>query len=74
MVVVLLILSLILVFWVTKLSASVNELRKINQYNLDVFNQKFNDIEQAFDFEKEQRELLLERIHDLERENHKILD
>lgn len=74
MVVVLLILSLILVFWVTRLSASVNELRKTNQYNLDVFNQKFNDIEQAFDFEKEQRELLLERIHELERENHKILD
>ena len=74
MVVVLLILSLILVFWVARLSASVNELRKTSQYNLDVFNQKFNDIEQAFDFEKEQRELLLERIHDLERENHKILD
>lgn len=74
MLIVLLILSLILVFYTTKLNASVDELKKTNQYNLDVLNQKLKDIEQSFDFEKEQRGLLLERIHDLEKENRKISD
>lgn len=66
--------TLVLGFWVFKLSNQVKELRNINQYNLEVYQQKFSDIEDAFRFEKEQRDHLLERIHDLEKESNKNPD
>lgn len=66
MLVVLMITCLILVFWVAKLSSKVEEQQKINQYNFDVYQRQFKEIEQAFGSEKEQREHLLDRIHDLE--------
>lgn len=66
--------TLVLGFWVLKLSSQVKELRNINQYNLEVYQQKFSDIEDAFRFEKEQRDHLLERINDLEKEINKISD
>lgn len=66
--------TLVLGFWVLKLSSQVKELRSINQYNLEVYQQKFSDVEDAFRFEKEQRDHLLERINDLEKEINKISD
>ena len=74
MLTVIFIVSLILVFWVTKLSAEVKELRSINQYNFEVYQKKFADIEDAFRFEKEQYDHLLERIHDLEKEQNKHIN
>lgn len=74
MLTVIFVVSLILIFWVTKLNAEVKELRSINQYNFEVYQKKFADIEDAFRFEKEQYDHLLERIHDLERERNKHID
>ncbi|MFS1586871.1 hypothetical protein ACLIL3_014105 [Acinetobacter radioresistens] len=71
---VLFVTSLILIFWVTKLNGEVKELRGINQYNFEVYQKKFADIEDAFRFEKEQRDHLLERIHDMERDQNKYIE
>lgn len=71
---VLFVTSLILIFWVTKLNGEVKELRGINQYNFEVYQKKFADIEDAFRFEKEQRDHLLERIHDMERGQNKYIE
>lgn len=65
------IVCLLLIFWVTKLSASIDELRRINQYNLEVFTKKFEDIEMFFKSDRDEMEQLLDRIHDLEKENRK---
>jgi len=70
MIIVLLIACLILIYWVTKLSANLEELRKINQYNFEVYSNKFKDIEDSFKHEREQREQLLERIRDIEKTKH----
>lgn len=67
MIAVLVVTCLILVFWVTKLSVKLSEQQKISQYNLERFEKKFEDIDQVFDFEREQREITLERLRDLER-------
>jgi len=67
MIAVLVVTCLILVFWVTKLSVKLSEQQKISQYNLERFEKKFEDIDQLFDFEREQREITLERLRDLER-------
>lgn len=69
MLTVLIIACVILVLWVARLNTEVEELIKTNQYNLDVFNQKFSDIESGFKSDQEQMEHLLGRIHDLEKEN-----
>ena len=61
------IVCLLLIFWVTKLSASIDELRRINQYNLEVFTKKFEDIEMFFKSDRDEMEQLLDRIHDLEK-------
>jgi hypothetical protein len=39
-----------------------------------VGSKKFDDIERAFEFEREQREHLLGRIHDLEKEQRQKYD
>lgn len=67
MIAVLVVTCLILVFWVTKLSVKLSEQQKISQYNLERFEKKFEDIDQVFDFEREQREITMERLRDLER-------
>lgn len=68
MMTILLIVCLILVYWVTKLTSQIGEQTKIHQYNLEGFQKRFEDIDKAFEFEREQREHLLSRIHDLEKE------
>lgn len=69
MLIVLFITCLILIYWVTKLSANVDELKKNSQYNLEVFQQKFKEIEVVSKQEIEERERLLDRIYDLEKDN-----
>lgn len=68
MIVVLMILSFILIFWVTRLTSQVSDLKKTAQYNLEVYDKKISEIDRAFDSEREQREYLLERIQDVEKE------
>lgn len=53
-----------------KLKAKVDDLTKTNQYNLEVFNKRFEDIEDAFKVEMNERNQLLERIQELEKEAH----
>ena len=71
MIVVLMILSFILIFWVTRLTSQVSDLKKTAQYNLEVYDKKISEIDRAFDSEREQREYLLERIQDIEKEMRK---
>lgn len=72
MVIVLVILSLVLIYWVTKLSLRISDLEKTAQYNLDAQNKQLQDIENTLKLDTEQREHLLGRIHDLEQELNKI--
>lgn len=72
MVTVLVILSFILIYWVTKLSSRIGDLEKTAQYNLDVQNKQLQDIENTLKLDAEQREHLLGRIHNLEQELNKI--
>lgn len=72
MTIILLVVCVLLVLWVVKLSANVDELRKINQYNFEVYKNKFEEIDDAFKSEREDREHLLERIHDIERKTNKL--
>lgn len=60
-------LSFILIYCVTRLSFKISNIEKISQYNLEAYNKKLEEIEASFEFEREQSEHLLERIHDLER-------
>lgn len=53
-----------------KLKAKVDDLTKTNQYNLEVFNKRFEDIEDAFKSELDGRNQLLERIQELEKDTH----
>lgn len=69
MLIALIIACVVLVMWVARLNTQIDELRKTSQYNLDVFNRKFSDIESDFKSDQEQIEHLLGRIHDLEKEN-----
>lgn len=69
MLIALIIACVVLVMWVARLNTQIDELRKTSQYNLDVFNRKFSDIESDFKSDQEQMEHLLGRIHDLEKEN-----
>lgn len=69
MLIALIIACVVLVMWVARLKTEIDELRKTSQYNLDVFNRKFSDIESGFKSDQEQMEHLLGRIHDLEKEN-----
>lgn len=69
MLIVLFVLCLILLFWVTKLSSTIEEIRKATEYNFQVYNQKFKDAEEASKMDQEQIEHLLDRIHDLEKVN-----
>lgn len=72
MVIVLVILSFVLIYWVTKLSSRISDLERTAQYNLDAQNKQLQDIENTLKFDTEQREHLLGRIHDLEQELNKI--
>jgi len=72
MVIVLVILSFVLIYWVTKLSSRISDLEKTAQYNLDAQNKQLQDIENTLKLDIEQREHLLGRIHDLEQELNKI--
>lgn len=67
MVTALLIICVLLVVGLMNLKAKVDDLTKTNQYNLDVFNKRFKDIDDAFKNELEARNHLLERIHELEK-------
>ncbi|HCW4261495.1 hypothetical protein [Acinetobacter baumannii] len=67
MVTALLIICVLLVVGLMNLKAKVDDLTKTNQYNLDVFNKRFEDIDDAFKNELEARNHLLERIHELEK-------
>lgn len=72
MVIVLVILSFVLIYWVTKLSLRISDLEKTAQYNLDAQNKQLQAIENTLKLDIEQREHLLGRIHDLEQELNKI--
>lgn len=72
MVIVLVILSFVLIYWVTKLSSRISDLEKTAQYNLDAQKKQLQDIENTLKLDIEQREHLLGRIHDLEQELSKI--
>lgn len=72
MVIVLVILSFVLIYWVAKLSSRISDLEKTAQYNLDAQNKQLQDIENTLKLDIEQREHLLGRIHDLEQELNKI--
>lgn len=72
MVIVLVILSFVLIYWVTKLSSRISDLEKTAQYNLDAQKKQLQDIENTLKLDIEQREHLLGRIHDLEQELNKI--
>ncbi|MFW1767162.1 hypothetical protein [Acinetobacter bereziniae] len=71
MLIVLLITCLILIFWVTKLSATIEEQKKIHQYNLERFEKKFDDVDLFFKSDQEQMNHLLDRIHTLEKDSYK---
>ncbi|HIC8879231.1 hypothetical protein Q4338_00655 [Acinetobacter baumannii] len=70
MVTTLLIICVLLIVGLMKLKAKVDDLTKTNQYNLEVFNKRFEDIEDAFKVEMNERNQLLERIQELEKEAH----
>ncbi|EPP8577820.1 hypothetical protein RBI65_16140 [Acinetobacter baumannii] len=70
MVTALLIICVLLIIGLMKLKAKVDDLTKTNQYNLEVFNKRFEDIEDAFKAELNERNQLLERIQELEKEAH----
>lgn len=72
MVIVLVILSFVLIYWVTKLSSRISDLEKTAQYNLDAQKKQLQEIENTLKLDIEQREHLLGRIHDLEQELNKI--
>lgn len=44
----------------------MDRLEKINQYNLEIFEKKFQEIEDSINFGKEKADDLLERISELE--------
>jgi hypothetical protein len=67
MVTALLIICVLLIVGLMNLKAKVDDLTKTNQYNLDVFKKRFEDIDDAFKSELEARNHLLERIHELEK-------
>lgn len=66
MVTVLLVICVLLIVGLMNLKAKVDDLIKTNQYNLEVHNKRFEDINDAFKFELEERNHLLERIQELE--------
>lgn len=66
MVTVLLVICVLLIVGLMNLKAKVDDLIKTNQYNLEVYNKRFEDIDNAFKSELEERNHLLERIQELE--------
>ncbi|WP_436463106.1 hypothetical protein [Acinetobacter seifertii] len=67
MVTVLLIICVLLIVGLMNLKAKVDELIKTNQYNFEVYKKRFEDIDEAFKSELEERNHLLDRIHELEK-------
>lgn len=67
MVTVLLIICVLLIVGLMNLKAKVDDLIKTNQYNFEVYKKRFEDIDEAFKSELEERNHLLDRIHELEK-------
>ncbi|ELY7246901.1 hypothetical protein N3K59_18515 [Acinetobacter baumannii] len=63
---ILFVVCVILLFGFINLKFKVDRLEKINQYNLEIFEKKFQEIEASINFGKERADDLLERISELE--------
>lgn len=66
MLTILFVVCVILLFGFINLKFKVDRLEKINQYNLEIFEKKFQEIEDSINFGKEKADDLLERISELE--------